>query len=87
MTAHTMKGLHNIVKELVCTHNMKLNDAIKILTINPANALGLKQKGILEEGKDADIIILDSNYDINYVIALGKVVISNKEILEKGMYE
>ena len=57
--AHTMVGMHKVIKKLVLENNVALKDAIKILTINPANALGLDNKGIIGENKDADIIILD----------------------------
>ncbi len=87
MNAHSQIGLHKIIKELVKTHNYKLQDAIKILTVNPSNALGLTQKGEIKEGKDADILILDHNYDIDSVIAMGKVFMLNKNIMRKGMYE
>ena len=40
-----------------------------------------------QENKDADIIILDNEYNIDTVIALGKIVFQNKEIKVKGRYE
>lgn len=85
--AHTMNGLHTIIKELVINYKIPLDEAIKILTINVAKALDLNNKGEIKEGKDADIIILDKNYDINYVIALGKIMLENNKIIKKGMYE
>lgn len=87
ITAHTMDGMHKVIKKLILEYNVSLKDAIKILTINPANALGLDNKGIIEENKDADIIILDDEYNIDTVIALGKIVFQNKEIKVKGRYE
>lgn len=87
ITAHTMDGMHKIIKKLVLENNVLLKDAIKILTINPANALGLDNKGIIGENKDADLIILDDKYNIDTVIALGKIVVQNKEIKVKGRYE
>ena len=79
--------MHKVIKKLILEYNVSLKDAIKILTINPANALGLDNKGIIEENKDADIIILDDEYNIDTVIALGKIVFQNKEIKVKGRYE
>ena len=46
ITAHTMDGMHQVIKKLVLEYNVSLKDAIKILTINPANALGLDKKWI-----------------------------------------
>jgi len=82
-----MDAMHKVIKKLILEYNVSLKDAIKILTINPANALGLDNKGIIEENKDADIIILDDEYNIDTVIALGKIVFQNKEIKVKGRYE
>lgn len=87
MNAHSQIGLHRIVKELVKTHNYKLQDAIKILTVNPSNALALTQKGEIKEGKDADILLLDNNFEVDSVIAMGKIFMLNKSIIRKGMYE
>ena len=87
ITAHTMNGLHQVVKKLVLENNIEIDEAIKILTINTAKALGLKDKGTIEEGKDADIIILDDEFNINTVIALGKIVFQDNEAKVKGRYE
>lgn len=87
ISAHTMNGLHQVVKKLVLEHNIAIEDAIKILTINPAKALGLENKGSIEENKDADIIILDDDFNIDTVIALGKIVYQDKEVKVKGKYE
>ena len=84
---HTMKGLHEIVRELVQKYNFKLSEATKLLTSNPANALGLKYKGKISVGFDADLIVLDDNYDIDTVISLGKVVFKNKKVINRGIYE
>ena len=87
ISAHTMNGLHQIIKKLIIEHNIPIEQAVKILTENTAKALGLQNKGNIEEGKDADIIILDENYDIDYVIALRKFAVMNKEIIKRGKYE
>lgn len=87
ITAHTMEGLHRIIKELVIKHNIPLNTAVKILTENPAKALNLSNKGTLQEGKDADIIVLDANYNITTVIALGEIIMLDNKLIKKGKYE
>lgn len=87
ISAHTMNGLHRIIKELIIKHNITLDEATKILTLNPSKALNLEDKGVIEEGKDADIIILDENYNINSVMALGEFVILNNKIIKRGKYE
>jgi len=87
ISAHTMKGLHQIVKELIMTHKIPIKQAIKLLTENPAKGLGISNKGKIEEGKDADVIVLDEKYNINSVIALGEIVLLDNKLFKKGKYE
>jgi N-acetylglucosamine-6-phosphate deacetylase len=49
-------------------------DALQALTSNPAKALGLTKKGVLEPGADADIVILDENYRVMKTVVAGRVV-------------
>lgn len=87
ITAHTMKGLHQIIKELIIKYKIPIEQAVKILTENPAKAMNLHNKGKIVEGKDADIIVLDKNYNISSVIALGEFVVLNSKLIKKGKYE
>ena len=48
-----------------------LSEALLPATVNPARIYGMKDKGHLREGKDADIIIADANLKIKSVFALG----------------
>jgi N-acetylglucosamine-6-phosphate deacetylase len=32
------------------------------------------RKGSLQKGKDADILLIDKNYDLRGVIAMGKII-------------
>jgi N-acetylglucosamine-6-phosphate deacetylase len=52
-----------------CTFEEAINSASK----NPAKLLGMN-KGEIEKGKDADIIILDNDYSLILTIVNGKVV-------------
>ena len=49
-------------------------EAVKMITVNPANVMGLTKKGRLEAGMDADIVIFDENIQIKKVFAKGKEV-------------
>lgn len=87
ITAHTMKGLHQIIRELIIKYKIPIEQAVKILTENPAKAMNLHNKGKIAEGKDADIIVLDEKYNISSVIALGEFVVLNSKLIKKGKYE
>ena len=58
------------------------------MTSNVAKGLEIyPRKGSIEEGSDADLLLLDENLDIDTVVANGRVMIENKEILVYGSYE
>ena len=73
--------------ETVTMENLPLEKALKVVTSNPAAILKLKDKGSLEPGKDADIVILDKDYRISDVIARGQVMTRSYKRLKKGTYE
>ncbi len=75
------------VKECVERENIPLEIAIKAITCNPARALGLKKKGIIAEGNDADLCLMTKDLTIDTVIAMGQTMIQGGEILVKGAFE
>ena len=63
-------SIKNVMKFSGCS----LEDAITMASTNPAKSLGLLcKKGSLDIGKDADIVILDNNYNVVKTICRGKV--------------
>ena len=63
------EGVMNVYKN----SSIPLNECVKCASLNPAKAIGIdKQKGSIEEGKDADIIITDENFDIKKTIIRGE---------------
>lgn len=83
----SVQSLWREVRDAVIVEGVKLEDAIKVITINTANNLMLFNKGRIQEEKDADIVILDKELNINDVIAKGKIAMKNKELLMKGTFE
>jgi beta-aspartyl-dipeptidase (metallo-type) len=75
------------LRDAVITEKIPLETALKVLTLNPAKILKLKQKGKIEPGMDADILLLDGELNIHSVFALGTRVIENGVLLKKGTYE
>ena len=66
--------------------HVPMEKALKVLTSNPADVLKLADKGRIQVGKDADFVAI-SNNKINHVIALGKVMMKDAQIVKKGRYE
>ena len=65
-----------------------LEDVLKMVTSNPAKRAGIYQsKGSIEEGKDADLLILSSDLKIESVMAKGQMMIHQGEVLVKGTFE
>lgn len=76
------------VKDAVFEEAIPFEEAVKVITSNPAHSFKLKGKGRIGKGYDADLVLLDEKtLDIDTVIAKGTVMIKNKEILVKGTFE
>lgn len=83
----SVQSLWREVRDAILTEGVSIGEAIKVITLNTANNLMLYNKGKIEIEKDADIVILDSELNINDVIAKGKVAMRNKKLLMKGTFE
>ncbi len=69
-----MKCLRKAVKEM----QIPLESAVKCATINPAKAIGVDNKyGSLVVGKQADVLLLDKDLEIKYIIKSGEIVYGN----------
>lgn len=71
--AGSIATANRLIQTLVNEVGTPLIDAVKLLTKNPSDILGLN-KGIIKEGKDADIIVFDNNIEVKNVFVSGKEV-------------
>jgi beta-aspartyl-dipeptidase (metallo-type) len=62
------------IKEAVTIDNIPFEQALQVATSNPADILMLNGKGYIKEGYDADLVVLDADFNIVHVMANGKVV-------------
>lgn len=78
----TLGHMNEIVKRTI-KQGIKPEEAIQMVTINPATYFGLDHVGVLSPGKQADIAIIDDIYEmtIEAVFLKGKLVASQKELL------
>jgi beta-aspartyl-dipeptidase (metallo-type) len=72
---------------LVKDCGMALDDALKLITANPARNLKLKSKGRIAVGMDADLCFLDDKLTLRHVMAMGDMAMVSQKILIKGRYE
>jgi beta-aspartyl-dipeptidase (metallo-type) len=63
------------VRDCVIQENIPLEEALKVITSNPANFLKLENKGQIKEGFDADLVLLQKDtLNIEKVMAKGKLL-------------
>lgn len=81
-------SLYQEFKALVKDEGIKLPDALKVITQNPAKSLKLyPKKGTLQIGSDADIVVMDKDLNIEYVFARGKCMVKEGRVIVKGTFE
>ena len=51
-----------------------ITDAVKMITLTPAKMVGLKKKGMLAPGMDADFTVFDENINVSRTISAGETV-------------
>jgi len=51
-----------------------IEDALLGLTLNPARALRLEKKGVLDAGADADVVLMDHSFRVMKTYVKGKLV-------------
>ena len=84
----SVESIYKEFKKMVQSFDMTIEEALPFVTENVADALGLKKKkGCIKVGADADMILLNEEMEIDTVIAKGKALMKNKEVLVKGTYE
>lgn len=81
------KSIFDELKDIVLEEKVPPESAIKTITSNVAQILKLKSKGRLIAGGDADILILQKNYTISDVIAMGVPMVVDTKAIFKGTYE
>lgn len=62
------------IKEAVIEDGIPMEIALQVATSNPADILKLTGKGYIQENFDADILILDTSFNIVHLMANGKMV-------------
>ncbi len=68
-------GMKNLVQKL----NMDLVDVCRMSSFNPARKYGLVSKGEIHEGKDADFVVIDENFNALYTYVEGRKVFDYTE--------
>lgn len=64
----------HLVRTMVHKVNVPLNEAVAMVTQNPATAISLDTKGHLAVGADADLVVLSPELDVLRTFAAGKEI-------------
>jgi len=81
------KSIFDELVDMMVQEKFPLETALQFVTSNVAQILRLKSKGRIQPGLDADLVILNADYSINDVIAMGVPMVLNTKALFKGTYE
>lgn len=82
-----IESLFNETRDSIKKEELPMETVLKVVTENPARNLKLKNKGSVKVGKDADLIVLDQDLNIESVFAMGETMVLNNEIIRKGTFE
>lgn len=74
------------IRDLVQQENLPLQDAIRPVTATVAALLQI-DRGHLQTGKVADILVLDASLDLQMVFAKGRCMVKDGKACVKGMFE
>lgn len=84
----SVSTLYREVKFAIIEKSVPIEEAIKVITSNIAGILKFKDKGTIESGKDADLVMVDEKtLDIDTVFARGKKMMENGKVIVKGVFE
>ena len=84
----SVSSLYKEVRDAVLEEGISLEVALQVITLNPAKVLKMPNKGRIQEGTDADIVLLDKRtLEIDSVIAKGQLMVQNKVTIVKGTFE
>lgn len=75
------------LRDAVLKEKVPLDQALQVITQNPAAILKLAGKGRLSAGSDADMLILNKDMELLAVIAQGELMMLDGKQLVKGAYE
>ena len=76
--AGSIATMDRLIRTCVQQANIPLEDACRMASETPAKIMGVyDRKGSLENGKDADVIMFDTDLNLTYVMQMGHEVVNS----------
>jgi beta-aspartyl-dipeptidase (metallo-type) len=86
LTIATQKDLLEKFRLLVKKDILSLEDSLRLFSTNSAHFYKFDQKGELQTGKDADLLLLDKDYNLTDSFALGRRMLAEGKLIARGTF-
>lgn len=84
----SVAALHDELRRMVKKYNIPLEEALLCMTKNVAQGLNLyPRKGALLKNSDADLILMDQDFNIDSVMTSAGWMMKERKLLKKGYFE
>jgi len=86
LTVASPRSLLKTFRSLVGRGILTVEQAARLFSSNPAAIYRLEEKGAIEPGRDADILLFDKEWNLTDVFARGRVLLSGGKLRVKGTF-
>ena len=71
---------------LIHRNILSLEEAVNIFSYNPARFYKFHEKGEIKERKDADLLLLDNEFNLDGSIIKGKIAMLSAKLITRGTF-
>ena len=86
LTIATQKSLWANFRHLLTERILNLQESISLFSTTPAVFYNLEQKGEIKPGKDADLLLLDKDFNCISSFAMGRKMMADGKTLVRGTF-
>lgn len=86
LTIATQKSLLNNFRYLVEKNILSIEESIKLFSTNPAHFYKLDQKGRIQQGKDADLILFGKDLMLTDSFSRGRMMMADGKLVAKSTF-
>ncbi len=81
------KSILEELRDAVRSEGVDLEKALAVVTSNPARIFGLSGKGEVAPGADGDVVLLDREFNVIHMAAMGQLMVRDGEIVVRGTFD